>query len=60
MSVISLDKYIFAVGGRDNNSQISSNVQKYSIETDMCSSVSPMNTRRSSLAIMALGKYVST
>ena len=58
--MINLDKNIFAVEGQHINLQISIDVQKYSIETDMCSSVSPMNTRRSSLAIMALGKYVST
>ena len=52
--VASLGQYIYAVGGYDGKSQLSS-VERYDIERDIWEPVSSVSVARSALSLTALG-----
>jgi len=63
--VCSLDQYIYAVGGYDGSSQLSS-VERYDVGSDQWTTVTSMNCPRSALgvsvvnnSIYAIGKLCS-
>ena len=56
MGILSWDKHVFVFGGYNGREEINS-VEKYSIEADTWSLVSPMNYIRSQCSVVALGKY---
>ena len=57
MSIISWNKYIFVCGGA-NRFQVLTSVEKYSIENDSWTCMSPMKYRRYFFCVTALGKYI--
>ena len=55
--MIGINKHIFACGGYNGDDELNI-VQKYSIEKDEWSFVSPMKYKRQGVVIVALGKYL--
>jgi len=52
--IAALEGYIYAVGGYDSSSQLSS-VERYCVQTDTWEFVSPMKSPRSALSVAAVG-----
>ena len=57
MGIMSWDKYVFVFGGYNGREEINS-VEKYSIETDTWSIVSPMKLKRAQFPVVPFGKYL--
>lgn len=55
--VCSLDQYIYAVGGYDGGSQLSS-VERYDVGSDQWTSVTPMNCPRSALSVSVVNNSI--
>ena len=55
--MIGINGHIFACGGYDGDDELKT-VEKYSIEKDEWSFVSPMKFKREEVVIVALGKYL--
>ena len=58
MATITWNKYIYVCGGHNLLFETLNTVEKYSIETDTWSFVSPMNFNQAQFSLVALGKYL--
>jgi len=52
--IVSLEGYVYAVGGYDSSSQLRS-VERYCLATDVWEFVAPMKSPRSALSVAVLG-----
>ena len=55
--VCGLDQFIYAVGGYDGTSQLSS-MERYDVSADQWTSITPMNCARSALSISVINNNI--
>lgn len=55
---VTLQGFLYIVGGKDNNSERISTVQKYNPDTNQWQEVSPLSSPRSSVCVVADGSYL--
>jgi len=55
--VCSLDQYIYAVGGYDGSSQLSS-VERYDVWSDQWTTITPMSCPRSALSVGVINNSI--
>ena len=58
MAAVTLQGFLYAVGGRDENETVLSTVQRYNPDTDQWEDVSPLSIPRSNVCAVAHGNYL--
>ena len=58
IAAVTLQGFLYAVGGRDENETVVSTVQRYNPDTDQWQEVSPLSSSRSNVCAVAHGNYL--